>query len=288
MPDSPFASPHPLADPGRRIKALTLDMGWTLAYPDPSLWDTFARIPHHVPALDVGAVRDDGALVSLAGTGELYLLTDFRDGTLYADDLRAVAERGVVSDLDLARAETLARLLAEIHGAPGSHAGAYTRAIRDLLGHGEGIFGLVDSYPADGLIDPSRLARLEQRAATFRPRLRGKHRRVRRTHGDFHPYNVLFRSGVDFSVLDASRGCRGDPADDLAAMSVNYLFGGALSRRAWNEGLEPLWRAFSLLSMTGPSLTSILAMEPRVICNPAGVNRGRSVRRAMVSRHSRG
>ena len=44
MPDSPSGSPHPLADPGRRIKGLTLDMGWTLAYPEPSLWETFAQI----------------------------------------------------------------------------------------------------------------------------------------------------------------------------------------------------------------------------------------------------
>lgn len=37
-------SDHPLASPGRKIKGLTLDMGWTLAYPDPSLWETFSRI----------------------------------------------------------------------------------------------------------------------------------------------------------------------------------------------------------------------------------------------------
>jgi HAD superfamily hydrolase (TIGR01549 family) len=30
--------------PPRKIKALTLDMGWTLAYPWPGLWETFARI----------------------------------------------------------------------------------------------------------------------------------------------------------------------------------------------------------------------------------------------------
>jgi HAD superfamily hydrolase (TIGR01549 family) len=27
-----------------KIKAITLDMGWTLAYPDPSLWETFAQV----------------------------------------------------------------------------------------------------------------------------------------------------------------------------------------------------------------------------------------------------
>ena len=44
MTESPLPSPHPLASPGRKIKGLTLDMGWTLAYPNPSLWETFADI----------------------------------------------------------------------------------------------------------------------------------------------------------------------------------------------------------------------------------------------------
>ena len=33
-----------LPAPARKIKALTLDMGWTLAYPWPGLWETFAQI----------------------------------------------------------------------------------------------------------------------------------------------------------------------------------------------------------------------------------------------------
>ena len=34
-------------------------------------------------------------------------------------------------------------------------------------------------------------------------------------HGDFHPWNLLFREGVEFSVLDRSRGEWGEPADDV-------------------------------------------------------------------------
>jgi streptomycin 6-kinase len=43
-------------------------------------------------------------------------------------------------------------------------------------------------------------------------------------HGDFHPWNVLFREGTDFTVLDRSRGEWGEPADDVAAMTINYIF----------------------------------------------------------------
>lgn len=238
--------------------------------------DTYGEIPDHVRVLDVGALASGGEIVSLAGTTELYLITSYVEGELYAADLRRIERDARCGPLDVDRARSLAEWLAALHAETVTDPPeVYHRAIRDLVGSGEGIFGLVDSYPAGGPIDPSRLARLEQRAATFRLRLRDKHRRLRRTHGDFHPYNVLFRSGVDFSVLDASRGCRGDAADDLAAMSVNYLFGGALSRPAWQGGLKVLWQTFwtSYLDRTGDDevldvLAPFLAWRLLVVASP--------------------
>ena len=76
-------------------------------------------------------------------------------------------------------AERLATLLLDIHSAPGSHGGAYTRAIRDLLGHGEGIFGLVDSY-APGPLTP-RLRGIEEACLRWRWKLRERTERLRRT-----------------------------------------------------------------------------------------------------------
>jgi aminoglycoside phosphotransferase family enzyme len=43
-------------------------------------------------------------------------------------------------------------------------------------------------------------------------------------HGDYHPWNIMFRDGTDFTVLDRSRGEFGEAADDVTSLSVNYLF----------------------------------------------------------------
>ena len=86
-------------------------------------------------ALDVGAMRDDGELVSLRGCGEPYLITRFAPGTVYADDLRQLAHRGYATRVDEARVDTLARYLAALH-VPVAEPGRYRRAIRDLVGHG--------------------------------------------------------------------------------------------------------------------------------------------------------
>jgi hypothetical protein len=54
-------------------------------------------------------------------------------------------------------------------------------------------------------------------------------------------------SGVDplrFKLLDASRGGVGDPADDLTAMAINYVFFAVEHPGAWRAGLGPLWRTF--------------------------------------------
>jgi len=207
--------------------------------------DTYDDVPRHIRVLDVGALDHRGQLVSLRDSGEFYLLTTYVEGELYAKDLRRIERSRAVQSLDVARAQTLASYLAELHRQPMEDSPkCYERAIRDLIGSGEGIFGIADSYPHDGPVRIERIAAIEQRCVAMRTSLRRRTHRLRRTHGDFHPYNLLFREGVDFSVLDASRGGVGDPADDVAAMVINYFFGAAVDPKSWDGALGRLWQAF--------------------------------------------
>jgi len=43
-------------------------------------------------------------------------------------------------------------------------------------------------------------------------------------HGDYHPYNILFRDDEQAVLLDRSRGAWGEPADDVSCLAINYLF----------------------------------------------------------------
>lgn len=210
-------------------------------------WDTFGSVPDHVRALDVGTILPGGRLLSVREGGEFYLLTGFAEGRMYAEDLRALCARGEATPLDLARAEALAGWLARLHAGKVPEPDAYRRAVRDLVGHGEGIFGMVDGYGPDVPgAPPARLRRLEELALDWRWRLRGREGRLSRTHGDFHPFNVVFAegTGTGFTLLDASRGGRGDPADDLTCLSVNYAFFALVRPGSWARGLGRLWRRF--------------------------------------------
>jgi len=213
-------------------------------------WDQFRGTPDHVRAMDVGAIAANGRCVSLRETGEFYLVTEWADGLPYAEDLRAICHTEACSPLDRSRAAAMARWLAALHAERQEDLDRWHRVVRDLLGHGEGIFGMVDGYPPDTPAAPAaRLRAIEERCLAWRWRLRERRGRLARIHGDFHPFNVLFPQGdaadpTRFKLLDASRGGLGEPADDLTAMAVNYVFFAVERRAAWPRGLGPLWRTF--------------------------------------------
>ena len=207
-------------------------------------YDTFNTIPAHVRALDVGAVGAGGELISLGDAGELYLLTEYAPGSVYADDLRRIATSGVEPG-DRERCQTLARYLADLHGEARDGRKLYERTLRDLVGSGEGIFGLIDNFPIDTPGAPrARLQGIEAACNRWRWRLIDRPHRLRRIHGDFHPFNILFDDDGTLALLDTSRGSLGDPANDVTCLAINYPFFALGHPGAWASGLQELWYTF--------------------------------------------
>ena len=174
------------------------------------------------------ASSPSGGLISLGGVEEFCLLTEYAEGQPYALDLERLRDTGRLTDLDVARADALCDYLVEIHAERGTESGndprLYVRRNRELVGDGECIMGLADSYPPHALFTPRVLEQIEHRAVNWRWRLKNRTHRLRTVHGDFHPWNILFASEADFRVLDRSRGEYGDPADDVTCITLNYVF----------------------------------------------------------------
>jgi streptomycin 6-kinase len=211
------------------------------------LWDhgAYNRLPRHVRSLDVGAFRASGEPVSLGDAEELFLLVEHVEGREYIEDLARLQSGGTLEPRDVARCDALCDYLAAIHSARGGDPGLYARRIRELVGHGECIFGLCDSYPdRHGFITRALLESIEHDCVRWRWKLRGLSHRLRQVHGDFHPYNILFREGTDFSVLDRSRGEWGDPADDVTSITGNYLFAALQRDGRLGGAFETLFRRF--------------------------------------------
>ena len=220
------------------------------------LWEhsAFNNLPRHVRSLDSGAFLDSGRLISTGKVHEFFLLTAYAPGTGYFKDLERIRDRGAAEETDLIRVTALSDYLVEIHREKTEAPGLYLRRIRDLIGHGECIMGIIDSYPETfDFIDAPLLEEIERACVAWRWQIKRRTHRLSQVHGDFHPWNVLFRKGADFSVLDRSRGEWGEPADDTAAMSINYLFF-SLQRSGRFEGaFEKMFLSFwdNYLDKTG-------------------------------------
>lgn len=243
-------SPNPFGHEGMADRAQVL------------LWqnETFNRLPRHIRSLDVAAAHAAGDIVSLGEIQEFCLLTEFAEGKGYNLDLERMRQTGSASDMDGARADALCDYLVEIHKTRGPEPGLYVRRIRELVGHGECVMGLIDGYPAEASRMFGRLREIEEKCLAWRWRLKGRTHRLRQVHGDFHPWNILFRQGVDFRVLDRSRGEFGDPADDVACLTMNYVFF-SLQRSGRLEGcFEELFLRFWNLYLEASQDREMLAV----------------------------
>lgn len=225
------------------------------------LWQysAFNKLPKHVRALDVGYFAHDGSLKSVSDAAEFFLLCEKAEGVEYYKDLERISKEGL-KPLDEERAAALAGYLAEIHAEKGGpqREGLYIRRIRELVGHGECIFGLVDSYFTGGtscidFMSEEDFLELEKSCVEWRWSLRKKAHRVCVVHGDFHPWNVLFREGTDFTVLDRSRGEWGEAADDVSSMTINYIFCSLLKYGELKNEFKKLFDVFfeTYLDKTG-------------------------------------
>ncbi|MEM1531180.1 MAG: aminoglycoside phosphotransferase family protein, partial [Candidatus Bathyarchaeia archaeon] len=142
------------------------------------LWQhsAFNKLPKHVKSIDVGAFTADGALKSLGDCREFFILTEFVEGKPYYLDLEAIKARGELTSLDVERCLALSDYLVEVHSVKGlGLESLYIRRVRDLVGHGECIMGLIDSYPP-GLdyVDEKTLMEIERKCVEWRWKLKKK------------------------------------------------------------------------------------------------------------------
>lgn len=185
--------------------------------------ESYGRLPRHVRAVDVLSLGDGPVIRSVGGGREYYLVMEEARGDSYFNDLKAMGDRQQLDASDVKRIRLMASYLARIHAKKKDAPGLYYRKLRDTIGHGECLMGVLDTYDVAGFAGLAEMAGIEKACVDWRARLKPRAGRLSRIHGDFHPGNILFGPS-GFVLLDRSRGEYGEPADDITALTINYVF----------------------------------------------------------------
>lgn len=236
--------------------------------------EDFGVLPGHVKAIDVLSEMKDGQIKSIGGGKEYYLLMERAEGRHYFNDLSDYAAKEALEEDDIEKIRSMAHYLAGIHAVKKASRTLYWRKLRDTIGHGECLMGVFDTYP-DGTISFEEMADIEKKCIDWRAKLKQNPGRLCQVHGDFHPGNIWFRDDGSFILLDRSRGAWGDAADDVSALTINYIF---FSLNAFGSVRGAYYEALSMfletyLAETGDTeLCSVIApfyaFRGAVVANP--------------------
>jgi len=258
--------------------------------------DEFNNLSKHVKAVDVLAELKDGSIKSIGGGKEYYLLMEKGEGRHYFNDLVSFASKERLDETDIKKIKAMASYLVGIHSTKKESKTLYWRKLRDTVGHGECLMGVFDTYP-DRSLSYNEMTDIIKKSVDRIYKLKPKYKRLSRIHGDFHPGNIWFReqsqecrvkslevpnttlltpnSKPDFILLDRSRGPWGEPADDVTALAINYIFFSIKNFEAikgpYLEGLKLFFNEYVRLSGDDEIyevLAPFFAFRGAVVANP--------------------
>lgn len=242
--------------------------------------DEFNNLPKHVKALDVLSEMDDGSIKSIGGGREYYLLMERGEGRDYFQDLAEFSQKERLGPSDIEKIKAMTSYLADVHLVKRDSKTLYWRKLRDTVGHGECLMGVFDTYP-EGTITYDEMADIIKKSVDRIYRLKPWYKRLSQIHGDFHPGNIWFTTHdphphvTDFILLDRSRGPWGEPADDITALAINYIFFSIKSygdvRGAYLEGVKLFFAEYTKASgdtEINEIVAPFFAFRGAVVANP--------------------
>jgi len=207
------------------------------------------EIPGHVVSFDVSGYTKKGELTSLGDIEEFFQIVEVAQGETYSSDFQRIKTSGTITDADRKKALAVSDYLVKLHSKTLKADAHSTRSIRrrhtrDAVGHGEMMMGVIDTYPDDfTFISKEKLTDLICKTVKSRERTKDTPFIPCHVHGDFHPGNIIFK-GNKLTVLDASRQLWGDPADDVAAMAINYIWFAVMQSGGFSGPFAELFEIF--------------------------------------------
>lgn len=237
---------------------------------------TYNKMGNHIRSLDVIGTCENGRLLPIGEAQEFYILMDEAKGKDFFDDIKRIAKENVFSKTDEQKIIALAEFLAKIHRRRHKSETLYKRKIRDTIGSGVSIMGVLDMYPEDlKWFRKEKQAELVGKVVEHWAGEKHLSHRLCEVHGDFHPGNIWFNDNLNFTLLDRSRGEYGEAADDLTAFLINFIFYSLIYQNSFEGALSRLFYLFidKYFELTKDEemskvISPYWAFRTVVVCNP--------------------
>jgi len=225
------------------------------------------NMPKHVESIDVGAYTKKGKLISIGEAAEFFQIVEKAHGTPYMENLERIKKEKKLKKKDRVKALKLSNYLVSLHrkkykGSKELLESMKKRHLRDAIGHGEMLMGVLDTYPPkQAWIKKGEVEDIICKAVLYAAKVKENKSPLCRMHGDFHPGNILFLKNGEFELLDASRFLFGYAADDVTTLAINYIWFALMERGKFDGPFKELFDIFwsNYLRKTKDRSVNILA-----------------------------
>ncbi|MAG61441.1 hypothetical protein CMI43_01315 [Candidatus Pacearchaeota archaeon] len=185
--------------------------------------DNYNKMDNHVKSEDVIAQNEDNSLTSVGNAKEFYILMEEAKGDDLFKDFNEIKETKQLKDETKEKILTISNFLVELHKNKHKSIPLYRRKIRDTIGSGGSLIGLLDMHPDSAFEQfEKKWMSIVSKSIIFWRRSRDMHNRLCEIHADYHPGNLWFED-QKLTILDRSRGRFGEPADDITAFIINPI-----------------------------------------------------------------
>ncbi len=241
--------------------------------------DNYNKMPNHVKSYDVISQNKDKSLLSLDGAKEFYILMDEAKGDDLFKDFKKIKETKKLDYKIKNKIVIISNFLAELHKNKNKSVSLYRRKIRDTLGSGESLIGILDMHPDSSFkIFEKKWLAIVKKSIDFWNKSRRLHDRLCEIHGDYHPGNLWFEN-EKFTVLDRARGRFGEPADDIAAFIINPIMYSLITENGFKGDFKDIFDLFwnNYFKRTGDKemrkiIAPYIAFRIAVVTNPIVYN----------------
>ncbi|MBI5859567.1 MAG: hypothetical protein HZB73_02385 [Nitrosarchaeum sp.] len=211
-----------------------------------SLMDS-SLLENHIKVLDAGSIQEDNSLMTFGEPKDFYIIMEEARGVEYWNDLDQIRDKNKLNEKDIEKIKILAQYLATMHKQKydGPHAEQlYRRVVRDFVGHGELMMGVIDTFPEKmEFATRKELVEIVKKSVEWWDKIKDCSNRLCVVHGDFYPGNIQF-DGDKLIVLDRSRFRYGEPADDVTSFTMNLINYSIMSCSEFKDPFKKLFETF--------------------------------------------